>query len=211
MEKETTGYDRNVFINCPFDKPYLKLLRPLLFTTLQFGYSPKIASEISDSLELRLDKICRLIRESRYSIHDLSRLQAKREGEFYRMNMPFELGVEYGCRLFSENHLQRKRCLILAEKRFEYMKGLSDLAGIDLKAHQGEPAGLIRRVRNWFVETVGLRQLPSPTVLWHDFNAFMVSFYEERRREGYTDEDLEGMPVPEFLDFIQEWLKKHDQ
>ena len=79
-------------MNCPFDKGYVSLLRPLLFTVISLGYQPRIASERSDSGENRIDKICQLIKESRYSIHDLSRLKAEEIGEFYRLNMPFELG-----------------------------------------------------------------------------------------------------------------------
>ncbi len=211
MATPREGYERNVFINCPFDEPYHQLLRPLLFTIVFLGFSPKIASETSDAGELRLNKICRLIQESRYSIHDLSRLQASRSGEHYRMNMPFELGIEYGCRLFAENHLRDKRCLILSEERYEYMKAVSDLAGIDIKAHQGEPKNLTRRIRNWFVETVGLRRIASPTDIWYKFGDFMTAFNTARKEEGFSEEDLRWMPIPEYVDFIQEWLKKHDQ
>lgn len=106
MAGTAAGFETNVFINCPFDAAYLPLLRPLLFTVVLLGYHPRIASERSDSGENRVDKICALIRESKYGIHDLSRLQASEIGEFYRMNMPFELGVEYGCRLFGSARLQ---------------------------------------------------------------------------------------------------------
>jgi len=89
-------FEKNVFINCPFDQEYLSLLRPLLFTIIYFGFNPKIGLESSDSGETRINKICELIRSSKYSIHDLSRLQSRKRNEFYRMNMPFELGIEYG-------------------------------------------------------------------------------------------------------------------
>lgn len=39
----------------------------------------------------RINKICQLIRSSRYAIHDLSRLQSKKKNEFYRLKMAFEL------------------------------------------------------------------------------------------------------------------------
>jgi hypothetical protein len=80
------AFENNVFVNCPFDRDYLPLLRPLLFTILSLGLRPRIALETIDSGEPRLDKIVRLIRESRYSVHDLSRLRAERAGEFYRLN-----------------------------------------------------------------------------------------------------------------------------
>lgn len=94
------SFEDNVFINCPFDEEYHALLRPILFTTIYLGLKPRIALERSDSGEPRITKIIELIRESKYAIHDLSRLKARRKGEFFRLNMPFELGIDVGCRTF---------------------------------------------------------------------------------------------------------------
>src|SRR5215204_1149067 len=105
------GFEKNVFINCPYDPEYYPLLRPLLFTVIYLDFHPKIASERSDSGEQRIDKICELIEESKYSIHDLSRLKCNKKGEFYRLNMPFELGIDYGSRRFAADQLKDKKCL----------------------------------------------------------------------------------------------------
>ena len=94
----------SVFINCPFDEEYKLLLRPMLFTLVYAGLVPRLASEKSDSLEQRIEKILRLIKECKYSIHDLSRLKSERANQFSRLNMPFELGIEYGCRRIAKNH-----------------------------------------------------------------------------------------------------------
>lgn len=201
-------YEHNVFINCPFDAEYNSLLRPLVFAVLYLGFTPRIALDRSDSGEQRIHKICGLIEASKYSIHDLSRLQADRENEFYRMNMPFELGIEYGCRYFAPGRLRDKKCLILEKQRFDFMKALSDLSGVDIKSHNNEPIGIIRGVRNWFVETVGLREVASPTSIWFNFGEFMSGFYVQRSEEGFSDEDLDMMPMPEFVAFIRKWLQK---
>lgn len=50
-------YETSVFVNCPFDKDYIPLLRPLLFTILYLGLTPRIALERNDSGESRLDTI----------------------------------------------------------------------------------------------------------------------------------------------------------
>jgi len=200
-------FDKNVFINCPFDPEYTSLLRPLLFTILYVGMIPKIGLERSDSGETRINKICEMMRDSRYSIHDLSRLQSRRRNEFYRMNMPFELGIEYGCRQFGPDHFRNKRCLILEKSRHDYAKALSDLAGVDIKSHQDKPEDLILAMRDWFFETVGLRNIDSRTVIWYKFTDFTSSFYNTRKNQGYSDEDIEDMSVPEYMHFIQEWLK----
>jgi hypothetical protein len=109
-------FERNVFVNCPFDKQFLPLLRPLLFTIIYLRLNPRIALERMDSGEGRLEKILALIEQSKYSIHDLSRSEANAVGELYRLNMPFELGLDYGCRFFGKGELQEKRALVLESK-----------------------------------------------------------------------------------------------
>ena len=128
-------FDKNVFINCPFDSAYDTLLRPLLFTILYFDFNPKIATERSDSGEQRINKICELIESSKYSIHDLSRIKSSKKNEFSRHNMPFELGIDYGSRKFAGKHFDEKKFLVIAKERFDYMKALSDLSGVDIKTH----------------------------------------------------------------------------
>jgi hypothetical protein len=200
-------FGRNVFINCPFDAEYFPLLKPLLFAVLHLGFTPRIALERSDSGEQRIQKICELIRASQFSIHDLSRLQAGRKNEFYRLNMPFELGIEYGCRHFAVDHLRDKRCLILEKGRFDFMKALSDLSGVDIKNHGSDPARLVRCVRDWFVETAGLRRVEGSTAIWYEYNLFAEEFYSRRQAEGFSEEDLDMMPVPEYTDFIRDWVR----
>lgn len=204
------SFEFNVFINCPFDEAYLDLLRPLLFTVIYLGYNPRLASETSDSAENRLDKICGLIRGSKYSVHDLSRLKAKQAEEFYRMNMPFELGIEYGSRLFGSVAMEGKKCLILEEERYNFMRALSDLSGVDIKSHSNEPDEIVRAVRDWFVETVGLRRVVGPKAIWYAFCDFATYFYEAREDIGFTDEEeLNMMPVPEYIDFMKEWVAEN--
>jgi len=91
-------FEKNVFINCPFDDKYLELLHPLSFTLIYLDFNPRIALESFDSGHQRIDKICKLIEESKFSIHDLSRLQSQKKNEYFRLNMPFELGIDYGVR-----------------------------------------------------------------------------------------------------------------
>jgi hypothetical protein len=201
---QAAGFDTNVFVNCPFDSAYYPMLRPLLFTVVALGFTPRIATESSDSAESRIDKICGLIRVSRLSIHDLSRLKPGPK-QFARMNMPFELGIDYGSRRFGDAALQTKRCLILGSAQYDYQKALSDLSGVDIKSHQDRPDAIARAVRDWFFETVNVRPAPSANELWYAFNDFTSAVYDARAHEGFTDEDLDMMPPPEYIDFIRRW------
>jgi hypothetical protein len=109
-----------------------------LFTIRYLGFRPRIALEALDSGAPRIQKIVALIAESRYAIHDLSRLQSKRAGEYYRLNMPFELGIDVGCRLFGKAPWPRKRCLVLETERYRYQAAMSDLSGSDIAVHNGD-------------------------------------------------------------------------
>ena len=207
MTADQNNFAKNVFINCPFDTTFIPLLRPLIFTVLYLGYTPKVTTEKSDSGEVRINKIRDLIEQSKLSIHDLSRMRSAKKDEFYRMNMPFELGVVIGCRFFKEGRARNKKCLILEKEKYGYQKALSDMSGSDIRNHNDEPEELVRQVRNWFVENE-IQHAKSGTRIWQTFNEFMADFYQKRQDEGFKDRDLETMPLPEYIRFIQKWLKE---
>ena len=200
-------FEKNIFINCPFDDEYEELLRPLLFFIVYHDFTPQIANQTSDSSESRLQKICKLIKKSKYSIHDISRLRCSKNDEFYRLNMPFELGIDYAHRRIGQGRLQEKKLLVLEKERYDYQKALSDLAGSDIKHHGNEPTKIISRLRKWFVETLGSRGLKSPTKIWELFNEFMADFYRKRKEEGFSEEDILDISIPEFIDNIRMWKK----
>ncbi len=108
-------YHKNVFINCPFDRDYRQLLLVLIFTVTYLGFTPRLALERSDSGESRITKILKMIRESKFGIHDISRIVSSSANEYYRMNIPFELGVDYACQnLLKEPHVSCARMRIIS-------------------------------------------------------------------------------------------------
>ncbi len=204
--KARREFERNVFINCPFDEEYKSILRPLLFTVIYLGFNPRLASESLDSHENRIDKICDLIDSSKYSIHDLSRIRAERVGDFSRMNMPFEMGIEYGCRRFGLGILRQKKCLILEKRRYDFMRALSDLSGVDIESHENKPDEAVRKVRNWLAEVTGIGSIASPTLIWDKFNDFSLDFYFRRRHEGFSEKDINTINISEYIGSIHEWI-----
>ena len=199
-------FNNSVFINCPFDKKYKPLLNAILFTTVYCGFYPRIASESSDSLNVRLLKIRDLIKESRFSVHDLSRMEAKRKGEFARFNMPFELGLDFGCRVYGGKVVSKKQCLIFDKERYRYQKALSDLAGVDIRAHNDDPEELVHQLRHWIRNTLK-RKVKSGTVIWRQFVIFMGDYKRILEEEGYRKRDIDNMEVTEFIDFIKVWMQ----
>jgi len=203
------GFDKNVFINCPFDGKYSPLLQAILFTIVYFGFTPQIASQTADSGEQRIHKILSLILKSRYSLHDLSRVRSRRRGEFFRLNIPFELGIDYGCRLTSAGYLRKKRFLVFGVRPHDYKQALSDLGGVDAKSHANDPEKAVLALRNWFVDTVELKRAPSGSTIWKEFVQFRWDFLAERAKDGFSKQDLKTMPVREYISAIRHWLKTH--
>ncbi len=201
------SFNTNVFINCPFDKPYQKLLHPLLFTLVRLGYHPRIASESLDSDRPRIEKILRVVRDCRYAIHDLSRIQASRVDEYYRLNMPFELGLDVGCKNYGSNAQRRKRCLILGERPYAFQQALSDLSGSDIEVHNNRVEDIIRCVRNWF-SGMGTHPCAAAGLIMTEYLEFMGANYKRLHQEGFSDRDIETLPVPELLKHMRQWCKQ---
>jgi hypothetical protein len=200
MANANNEFDRNVFINCPFDSAYQCLIRPLLFTIVYCGLKPRIASERADSGEVRVSKIIELLRESKYSVHDLSRMDPTAD-TLPRLNMPFELGLDIGMRIAGKGRLSQKKILIIEREKYRYQAALSDLSGNDIRSHSDSPEELVRQVRNWIVENVSPRAR-SGTQVWGAYNEFMERFETETTHLGFAERDLREMPIAEYIGFI---------
>lgn len=201
-------FERNVFVNCPFDDDYLPLLRPLLFCVLDLGFEPRIALDGQDSGEARIEKIIALVRESKFAIHDLSRLRAERVGEYYRMNMPFELGLDVGCRRYKSGKWSGKKCLILEAEKYRYQAALSDISGSDIAVHGNQPAEVVTEVRNWLNSQARLRA-SGPSKIWARFNDFMAANYDALVARGFSNLDIQRLPIDELISDMRIWLAVH--
>ncbi len=201
------SFEKNVFINCPFDKAYYPSMKALLYAVKRLGFTPRFASERSDSGEVRLYKIKELIESSKYGIHDLSRAKSKKIGEYFRQNMPFELGLDLGCRDYKAGKKYREKViLILEEERYSTQKALSDLSFGDCKCHEGQPEEIVYSVRNWFAEN-GLKDAPSASSIWDGYNFFYANLYEKKSKEGFNKKDIDRLPLPELLVHMDEEIK----
>lgn len=200
------NFEKNVFVNCPFDAEYEPILQAILFCLVRFGLSPRIATERSDAGETRLAKIKELIEASKFSIHDLSRCQSREAGEFARLNMPFELGLDFGCQAYFGEPQDQKMILIMEEKPYRYQATLSDLAGSDISVHEGEYAKAIRKVRNWLVGMGTFENVGAARVVG-EYEDFLKWFLEEQLKLGSSEEDILDIPTAELLAGMLRWVK----
>jgi len=200
-------FESNVFINCPFDKFYVPLLQPLLFTVLYLDLNP-LVSETKSSGQIRVEQIKKLIFNSKYSIHDISRSEALKENDLPRFNMPFEMGLDLGCQSFGKKKLNFKKSLVLEKTRYHYQKIISDIAGQDIENHNDNPEELVRKVRNWFAAVLNNHQ-PSPTLIWDAYNEFLDQTNMRLKEEAFSKDDIESLPVSNLILLAKQWIASH--
>src|SRR4029077_6961558 len=141
--------DRGVFVNCPFDRDYKDLFDALIFAVYDCGFYPRCALADADSSEDRFLKICALIRQCRYAIHDVSRVKIDPNTGFPRFNMILELGIYLGVKMSASSETPAKVCLVMDTEPRRYRALCSDLSAFDFKAHNDESLKLVCEVRNW--------------------------------------------------------------
>lgn len=169
--KKASDYDRNVFINCPFDDAYTEILNAILFTVHKCGFILRCAKEFEDSHSIRIHNIITLIKESKYGIHDLSRVAVDDLNKLPRFNMPLELGIFIGCAEFGMKQHKKKQYLIIESEDFRFKRFVSDLSGQDIKAHNDDPAEAVKCIRNWLANKAQ-EKIPSHSVIWKQYLEF---------------------------------------
>ncbi len=145
----TRSYDNSVFVNCPFDSAYRPLFEAVTFAAYDCGFFPRCAQEMDDSTQVRIEKISAIIRGCRLAVHDISRTDLDSATRLPRFNMPLELGIFLGAKMFGFRDHRRKAALVLEEEPYLYQKYISDIAGQDIRAHGRHPAKAIIEVRNF--------------------------------------------------------------
>jgi hypothetical protein len=193
-----------VFINCPFDAKYKPLFDCIVFTAIYCGYLARSAREIDDAGEVRIEKIFKIIEESRFGIHDLSRTELDEKSKLPRFNMPLELGIFLGAKRYGEGVQRSKYCLILDRSAFRYQKFVSDIAGQDIRAHRNQVADLISNVRDW-LRSVSKRPLPGGAEIYRQYLAFKKAYPALCRRLKLRTAEV---TFNDFTNIVTEWLKE---
>jgi hypothetical protein len=198
-------FERNVFINCPFDSEYAPIFEAIVFAVHDAGFRPKCARERLDSGEIRLQKIIQLIRVSRYSIHDLSRTELDVVTELPRFNMPLELGIDLGCKAFSPPH-RFKSLLIFDSEQYRFQKYVSDISGQDIHQHGNDSRVAVARVRDWLRAESGLSRIPGGGAINERYSIFrqeLAAICDELRL------DVHDLRFVDFSYAIAFWLERH--
>ena len=200
---QSTHYNDNVFINCPFDSAYKKLFDAMVFAVHDCGFIPRCALEEDDASQVRIDKIYSMIADCRYGIHDISRTEDKSSG-LPRFNMPLELGIFLGAKKFGIEEQKRKKCLILDTEPYRYQQFISDIAGQDIQAHNDAPDLTVKVVRDWLRNASRRETIPSGGIIWERYQEFMEKLPQTAREARLIAEEL---IFNDYTLLVAQWLK----
>jgi hypothetical protein len=195
-------YQRNVFINCPFDDAYTPIFEAIVFTIQASGLRAMCARSRLNSGEVRLHKIIEIIGDCRYSVHDLSRTELDQSSSLPRFNMPLELGIDLGCRAFGSGHDQ-KSFLIFDRDPFRFQTYISDIAGQDIVNHEDDPNRAIGRVRDWLRTETERADIPGAKAMqsrYANFRSALPSICER------YELDIFALTFADFLSVLGDWL-----
>ncbi|NRR30931.1 hypothetical protein HSX11_12145 [Oxalobacteraceae bacterium] len=197
------AYADNVFINCPFDAEFEPLRYAIVFAILDCGFTPRCALEAANGGNVRFDSIKKLIEDSRFGLHDISRTELDLDNGLPRFNMPLELGVFIGASRYGNRLQKSKSILILDKEQYRYQKFISDIAGQDIRAHKNLESNVITCVRNWFTTESNRKDLPGGE---HIFSRYMQFKAELPAVCKKTKIELKELTYSDYVAFAAEWV-----
>lgn len=195
----------DVFGNCPFDDEFAPGFQALIFAVLACQFRARCAREMDDGSETRIDKLYRIIEQCRFGIHDLPRTELDPRSGLPRFNMPLELGIFLGAKRFGDEAQKRKRALVLDTEPYRYQAFISDLAGIDPRAHGGEPRQMVRLTRDWLLTTSKRTTIPTPANLLASYDRFVLALPTAAASAGLDPVDI---GYPDFERLAVAWLER---
>jgi len=200
---KNTDYERQVFINCPFDDQYLALFHAVVFAVHDCGYVSLCALEVIDTSESRLNRLLEIIKQCKYGVHDISRTELNAHG-LPRFNMPLEPGLFLGAKKFGSLSQRQKQCLVVDCEPYRYQIFISDIAGQDIQSHENSEQKAIHVVRNWLNTLPETEIIPSGAEIWKRYQQFRRALPKLCRALKWQPDDLE---FADYQYIVAEWLE----
>jgi hypothetical protein len=212
LRRAARPYSRCVFVNCPFDKTFKPLLDAILFAIHDCGFIARIALEEAGTGDARLERIREIIEESRFSIHDVSRVQQSRAQPLPRFNMAFECGVFFGAKFFGAKVHRTKDLLVLDKLEHRFKATVSDLGGQDGSHHNDDPNAAINCVRVFLARKSEYENIPGAAYIQKRFRLFKAQLPAMAKIAKLSLRELQGLDyLPELLHLMIAWQKRVDR
>jgi hypothetical protein len=180
--------------------------------SIDCGFIARIALEDAATGDARLQRIREIIEESRFSIHDVSRVQQSRTQPLPRFNMAFECGVFFGAKFFGSKLHGTKDLLVLDRVEHRFKVTVSDLGGQDGCHHNDDPNAAINCVRVFLARKSEHENIPGAAYIQKRFNLFKAQLPAMAAVAKLSLRELQGLDyLPELLHLMIAWQKKVDR
>jgi hypothetical protein len=202
---QSAKYNKDVFINCPFDDQFKASFDALVFAVYACGFRVRCAREVEDGSETRITKLYRIIEQSRLGIHDISRTQTDKKSRLPRFNMPLELGIFLGAKSYGDDAQRKKQCIIFDVEPLRYQKFVSDLAGMDITAHGNDPRKMVAKVRDWLMNVSRRKKIPSSAEVLGSYDRFVMALPGLAKSAG---SDPKEISYADYERFVLAWVRR---
>ena len=200
-------YAQSVFLNCPFDNDYKELFNAILFTVHRCGFILRCSKEYDDTSKIRINNIIQLIDESKYSIHDISRVGLDAHNDLPRFNMPLELGIFIGALHLGQKRHREKEYLIIESDQYRFKEFISDISGQDIKAHNDDPKKVVKCVRDWLTKRTN-EVIPSASIISKEFEEFKNNLPDLCKTVKWVESEL---TFEEYSSLVTNWLTLNEE
>jgi len=205
--RKPNDYDVRVFINCPFDQKFKPIFDAIMFAIHDLGFRARHAL-LDDGQVIRIERIAMEIATSRFSLHDMSRVELG-DNKLPRFNMPFEAGIAYSVHAMKpqrrEHHIG-----VLDAQPYQYQASISDLAGLDPKAHGNDPEVAVACVRDFLRRKSGVLNLPGADHVWSRYLVFKSALKTAAPKLNLKMSELaEWSYVNDLQTIMADWIKQN--
>jgi hypothetical protein len=201
----------DVFVNCPFSADYDTHFKAILFVVIRSGFNPRSAREEDDGGDIRYEKICRIISECKFGVHDISYtdLYAGPPGDpdfpLPRFNMPLELGLFLGAKKFGGDVQANKKVVVFDRDEHRFRKFISDISGSDIKAHNNNVDVLITNLAAWLRQMSQRRTVPGPAAMLAEYRSFNETLPALCEALELLPEEVE---YHDYVWIVREWMRQ---
>ena len=119
--------------------------------------------------------------------------------------MPFELGLDHGCRLYGDEQFSQKAILILEHTKYDYQKALSDIAGWDIQAHKGDYISAVRVVSLWLQRQANATKVGATKIL-SNYVTFQEWYWKRELAAGSSEDDITAYPTVQVVEAMVHWI-----
>ncbi|RLF41817.1 MAG: hypothetical protein DRN18_03295 [Thermoplasmata archaeon] len=100
---------------------------------------------------------------------------------------------------------KNRKFLVMDREEYRYRQFISDISGIDVRAHHNNPQEAVRIVRNWLRDVSRRTTIPSGRVIWNRYNEFREDLPSLCQEINLDEEELTFL---DYSNLISEWLKE---